>query len=122
MLVRPNPFGKTKCEGDKCSICNEEGNINCKQREVVYKIQCSECKGNNEGLYIGETARSVSERYNEHTTKYKNKDRSSPFYQHMLEKHEGEMKNIKLKVISKHSCDAMLRQVNEAERIRIEEP
>ena len=68
-LVKSNPFKNNNCERDSCGIC-ETHDINCKTREVVYRISCngSTADGNlcHGIFYEGETSRSVGERFNEH--------------------------------------------------------
>ena len=68
--------------------------------------------------YIGETARSVGERFDEHFKKYIGKQKSSVFYQHALECHQGNVHPLDVKVISQCTGDAMLRQVTEAVMIK----
>ena len=62
----------------------------------------------NDGLYVGETARSTGERVNEHLTKYEVKDKNSIFQKHIEEKHGGERQVVKVKVVSSFGNDAML--------------
>ena len=64
-------------------------------------------------MYVGETARSIGERVNEHLTKYQVKDKNSIFQKHIEEKHGGERQDVKVKVVSSCGNDAMLRQVTE---------
>ena len=115
-LAKSDPFRKTTCNQDKCKVCKINSKVNCKSRGVVYEMKCQGCngKGSNDGLYIGETARSVGERINEHLTKYEKKDKNSVFHKHVEEKHNGERQNVRLKVVSSCGNDAMLRQVTEA--------
>ena len=68
-IVRSNPFKQKSCERDTCDMC-ETNEINCKTREVVYRISCM---GTNkegqvcEGIdYDGDTSRSIGERFPEH--------------------------------------------------------
>ena len=50
--------------------------------------------------------------------KYVAKQPTSVFFQHMKESHRGEMLDLKLRILSKHRGDAMLRQITEAVNIR----
>ena len=68
----------------------------------------------NDGLNIGETARSIGERIGENLNRYEIKDKSSVFHKHIGEKHWGERQEVELKVASSCGNDAMLRQVTEA--------
>lgn len=83
----------------------------CKKRELVYCIECAECKG--EFKYVGETSRSLGERFLEH---FKNLDDSnSTFYDHKVNIHEGQDLKFKFNVniINSHTGDPMRRQVAE---------
>ena len=75
------------CNQDKCKVCKLDSNANCKGRGVVYQMKCQGCIGKrtNEGLYVGETARSVGGRIGEHLTKYEVKDKNSVFHKHVEE-------------------------------------
>ena len=59
-------------------MCKVYSSTNCNGRGVVYQIKCQGCTGSsiNDGLYFGETARSIGERVNEHLTKYQVKDKT----------------------------------------------
>ena len=120
ILAKSDPFRKTVCDQDKCKVCKLDLKANCKGRGVVYQMKCQGCIGKrtNDGLYVGETARSVGERIGEHLTKYEVNDKNSVFHKHVEEKHGGERQNVKLKVVSSCGNDAMLRQVTEAVLIK----
>ena len=59
-LVKSNPFKTNNCQRTSCELCNTDNKMNCKTRDVVYKISCAGV--NNEGKsceeidYIGETS------------------------------------------------------------------
>ena len=120
ILAKSDPFRKTVCDQDKCKVCKLDSKANCKGRCVVYQMKCQGCNGKrtNDGLYVGETARSVEERIGEHLTKYEVNDKNSVFHKYLEEKHGGERQNVKLKVVSSCGNDAMLRQVTEAVLIK----
>ena len=82
----------------------------------MYQIKCQGCTESsiNDGLYVGEMARSIGERVNEHLAKYEVKDKNSIFQKHIEEKHGGERQDVKVKVVSSCGNDTMLRQVTEA--------
>ena len=56
------------CQNPSCSLCDTGCRINCKSRKEVYKISCvgedELCKT---AVYVGETSRSVTERFDEHS-------------------------------------------------------
>ena len=97
-------------------MCKLDSSTNCKGSGVVYQIKCQGCTGSsiNDGLYVGETARSIGERVSEHQTKYQLKNKNSIFQKHIEEKHGGERQDVKVKVVSSCGNDAMLRQVTKA--------
>ena len=73
------------------------------------------------GLYIGETARSVGERFKEHIENYesevKSKYERSALYKHSIECHNGRKIKYELKIFTKCSKDPMKRQISESEYI-----
>ena len=116
-LVKSDPFSKNSCEDENCNICSSNPKINCKTREINYSVKCENFKECN-GKYSGETSRSIKERGDEHLEEYRQKKENSVFYQHMIEKHNGEMKLLKFDIDAKCRGDALLRQVTEAVLIR----
>ena len=91
MLTKSDPFRKGKCNQNKCKMCKLDSSINCKGSGVVYQIKCQGCTRSsiNDGLYVGETARSIGERVSERLTKYEVKDKNSIFQKLIEEKHWG---------------------------------
>ena len=87
----------------------------------MYNLKCQGCieKGIKDGLYVGETARSVDQRVNEHLIKYETKDKNSVFHKHVEEKHNSERQSILLEIASFCGNDAILRQVTEAVMIKL---
>ena len=56
------PFKRDEC--DQCAVCDVNENINCRTREVVYRVWCKDC--GKVKSYTGETCRSLAERFAEH--------------------------------------------------------
>ena len=112
-LCRSDPFRFLSCDNEKCHLCKIGSNVNCKSRELVYEMKCQGCQ-NEKGMYIGETARSIGERVNEHITGYENKSKNSVFHRHVVDEHQGIPQEIEIKVLASCRNDAMLRQVTEA--------
>ena len=56
----------------------------------MYRMKCIGCaeNGQREGMYIGETARSIGERASEHLVRYEQNEKNSVFYKRMLELHD----------------------------------
>ena len=116
VLSRSDPFQKDPCGKDTCKVCNVNPKINCRRRDVVYRMKCLGCAENDErdGTYIGETARSIGERASEHLVKYEQSEKNSVFHKHMLERHDSVPQDVNVEILAVCSGDAMLRQVTEA--------
>ena len=71
ILPRSDPFREDKCNQNKCKVSILNSKPNCKERGFVYQMKCQGCTGRNvsDGLYVGETARSIGERIGERLTK-----------------------------------------------------
>ena len=124
-LVRSNPFKEECCQNPSCSLCDTGSRVNCKSREVVYKITCAgedeRCK---KAIYIGETSRSVAERFEEHRKMLRSeRTRTKSFlYDHMQLVHNGDPPSLNVKVVASCPGDASMRQALEAVIIRKEDP
>ena len=129
-LVKSNPFKKNGCHQTTCKICSTGSEINCKTRETVYKISCEGVDENNEPCqdihYIGETSRSIGERFKEHVGLVESKNdkvrKTSFFYDHIREKHNSENPLIGVEILARCPFNASLRQTLEAVTIREEDP
>lgn len=120
-LVKSYPFKRITCNERKCAVCKIDPRINCKKRGVVYQIACGgvDSEGNScSATYIGESARSIAERIEEHVCAYDNKRETSVFAQHINEKHDGIHQDLKLSILATCPADAMLRQITEATYIK----
>ena len=127
---------RTPCMRQNCPICKYPEHLweNCFAHNIVYTATCSVCNpeileppGKNKGkgpssqkkqmkgLYIGETARSLCERANEHLDKARNISEDSMIVRHWLQEHAGDenMPQFFFKVISRHTSP-LSRQVEEA--------
>ena len=82
----------------------------------MYRMKCLGCTENDEreGTYIGETARTIGERANEHLVGYEQNEKSSVFYKHVLERHSSVPQDVNVEILAVCSGDAMLRQGTEA--------
>lgn len=101
--------------GDAC-ICEGKATV-CMVKGVVYQATCCACGP--KASYIGETARQLGVRAQEHNDKAMNFNMDSFMIDHWMNDHplDTVAPKFKFKVISKHS-DALGRQVNEAVVIR----
>ena len=80
MLVESNPWGDMVCGRNGCFICRgEKGGIkHCMKEEILYKITCEECKGQERQVeYWGETGRDGFARGGEHLKGCKEKDKEN---------------------------------------------
>ena len=130
-LVKSDPFKENGCHQMSCKVCSLGSGINCKTREVVYKIGCEGINKNNTRCidiikYEGETSRSMEERYGEHDYLYNHQNnelrKKSVFYDHVMEEHNGINPPLKLEILARCPGDAALRQAIESIRIREEKP
>ena len=64
-----------------CHTCQAGLHGQCHTKIVVYLITCTHCPANT-NTYIGETRRSIRERYMEHLRDFKNKTKNTPFGDH----------------------------------------
>jgi hypothetical protein len=126
-------LGKGNHCGRKCPPCDgsdSENRQNCKARNIVYETSCTICNPVDEtpsiqregkcreGVYIGETSRSLHERSLEHQRDGKSFSKKSHIAKHWMLAHPtiNEMPTFNFKTIQMHK-DCMSRQVGEAMRI-----
>ena len=129
-LVKSNPFKRSGCTKPTCDVCALDSGIDCKTREVVYRISCAGV--NQESIpcseidYEGETSRSIGERFQEHVYVMKNGRiqirKKSFLFDHMEEEHGGVAPPLKLEIVSRCPGDPGLRQATEAVSIRENKP
>ena len=82
------------------------------------------CKQRNKPVsYEGESARNAYIRGNEHWKLYKNKNKNSALYKHVLSEHKYEetKTSFELKIVGKFSS-ALSRQIEESIRLRDKDP
>ena len=110
------------CGDPKCLIGNTEKGGDCRKNEIVYAIQCKECKDQ----YYGETARNGHTRGIEHVEDAESmndeKREKSVLLRHINEKHEGKKVEFDMKVIRSYQHDPLARQCSEAVWIKSIEP
>ena len=115
-------------------MCSQPGDKkeDCVRRNVLYESECVECgqgedvtdntlerKGKEASLYVGETARSLFERSQEHWQAAEQKKEESHMVQHAMETHKGErLPMFKFKVVRSFRS-ALDRQIGEAIRIEM---
>ena len=121
LLTKSNPFKSSNCEDPSCPVCLRECGINCRSSDVVYQNYCEHhetCKG----IYDGETADKIKERFKEHIDDARLRPDTSAMQRHAVEQHNGEAVEFKVKILGSCPGDALLRQCMEAVAIRDENP
>ena len=68
-----------------------------------------------QSFYVGETSRSVGERFKEHVEKYEARSDCK-------DEHDGDLQKLDVGIACKRSSDAMLRQISEAVLIEKDDP
>ena len=81
----PCPAGKRPCNSCQAGLKGK-----CHTKNVVYLITCLLCSSSPPNSYIGETKRSVRERFNEHLRDAKNKTKNTPLGEHILKMHTSD--------------------------------
>ena len=129
-LVKSNPFKEKGCQKPSCSLCSTGSKVNCKSREVVYRISCAD--ENDQGVpcegitYVGETSRSLAERYDEHakmmTSGCEETKKRSFLYDHVQSVHGGNVPALEVSIVGSCKGDPSLRQALEAVTIRKHDP
>ena len=88
----------------------------CESENVNYLIECLDCKKKGKEVeYIGESARTMYDRGNEHLNDLLTENKGKPLWEHVKEEHEGEVRtsSFKMKLIKKNKS-ALQRQIREA--------
>ena len=71
---------------------------------------------------MGETARSLGERVEEHFREFRGRKCGSVLYQHAVEKHNGNLDRLDISILSRNRGDPTKRQLHEAVIISETEP
>ena len=115
-LQKSNPTATPGCTKDDCMGCREwkgKGG-KCHKGNVNYEIVCQLCPENRKSVYIGETARNLYTRTQEHEN---NKDEEGFMHRHMIEYHKGEESKFTARVTHSNK-ECLTRQVREGVLIR----
>ena len=122
MLVKKNPFAKTKCHEKWCPMCPEKYGkfkLPCNTNNTGYRWICRTCQQNKNlvKVYEGETSRSIRIRSLEHIKALEGKKSHSFLYKHQIMEHtDDENVEFGLEITGVYH-DALSRQANEAVRI-----
>ena len=101
--------------GDSCYSCKGDG-TRCTSKRVVYQGRCIKCKESGVAAnYIGETARQLGERVEEHLRKVDLYNKDSFIVQHWMDQHplDATHPEFEFSVLSTHK-DSLSRQIKEA--------
>ena len=117
LLVKSDFLKKGTC---KCMVCVAAGKQVCQVRDCVYEITCTAC----EQKYIGETSRSLGERFREHMKLLQRRSNASVLRKHLQQNHQDSSNAMgwKLKILARCPGDAALRQATEACYIQENKP
>ena len=121
LLTNSRPLDKPLCPRSNCYTCkNSSKTGTCMTSNTIYSITCNNCPKNSEGThpqYIGETGRSLHERFGEHFKNARNPccksyDNKS-MAKHFRNNHLGETPNLHLDILCKNN-KTLSRKINEA--------
>ena len=133
ILPNTNPWKGLDCMRADCYPCSQGGEKlqDCKKRNIVYESSCLECnpeeenksrKSNKlsgcEGIYVGESGRSLYERAGVHLADARGMSEDSHIIKHWATSHPEKKAapKFRMKVISSFQ-DALTRQISESVRI-----
>ena len=136
LLPNTNPWAAQECGRLNCytRTQGDENLEDCKARNILYESKCTLCNpedvkkknessrklGGVQGVYVGESARSIYERAGEHHGDMLTRQEDSHMIKHWLSSHQ-ELKSppkFKIKVVGRFQ-DSFTRQVSEAVRIEL---
>ena len=110
LLQRSNPFGVKDCNRDKCLLCCQGSNSDCRTRGCVYEYECLQCIR----IYRGQTGRSMYERGKEHLEAWEAADDECPLQRHANIYHEGGHFEAEVKIIARCYGKPSRRLITEA--------
>ena len=118
-LLQRSDVGKAaECQFDDCVICTS-GKKGCNLESVGYKVTCLQCAEDGvKAVVHGETGRCARVRCGEHRDLVRKKKGS--LWPHCRDVHNGEVPDFSYEVQSSFK-DVLLRQIDEANRIRAED-
>ena len=135
LLPNTNPWAGQPCGRTGCYTCGqgEEHIQDCKRRNILYESCCILCNpdgekkkekikemSRKEGVYVGESARSIFERAREHQADATSRKEDSHILKHWLTSHpeQSNPPDFRIEVVGSFQ-DALTRQVAEAVRIEL---
>ena len=136
LLPSTNPWGPPNCERADCVPCSQADikRLDCRKRNILYENRCELCNKDGkkeqekklkdgQGIYVGESSRSLYERAREHEADKLNKAEDSHQIKHWLTDHPELLSppKFRFKVIQTFK-DPLSRQLAEAVRIDLRGP
>ena len=133
LLPSTNPWGPSDCGREDCPVCSQEDEKpqSCKTRNILYESSCRICQvdgqqsgrmnnkvGDNRGVYVGESSRSMYEHGKEHVKDGKDRPEDSHQWKQWALEHpdlDGDPQ-FRFKIVATFS-DPLTRQLAEAVRI-----
>ena len=107
-----------QCHVDDCPVCSTSGSGKCSVESVGYKVTCLRCVDEGEPAVLhGETGRTARVRCSEHRDLLHK--RKGSLWPHCRDYHGGSVPEFSYEVVSSFR-DVLLRQIDEATRIRSE--
>ena len=116
LLVKKDP-NPEHCGRNTCLPCKSKVGA-CLRQGAVYKISCMTCKteGSRNTVYLGETARTMFDRGEEHIRAMNNMNEESPMVEHQLEAHQNQPMMFRMKPVM-YPKTALWHPANEANEI-----
>ena len=118
--AKADPFASKLCERPDCTVCrSEKSKGGCRHSNVGYQLVCGTCLDSEiEATYQGETSKSGYERGAQHAEGLAKKVEDNPLWKHAELVHEGDNATPFSMQITGRFQKAMIRQEDEAIRIR----
>ena len=118
--AKSDPFASKLCDRADCPVCTSTSSKGgCRHANVGYMLSCDNCKQSDiQATYQGETSKSAYERGNQHAEGLIKKLEENPLWKHAELYHEGDNQIPFSMEITGRFQKAMIRQEDEAIRIR----
>ena len=118
--AQSDPFASRTCNRTNCVVCSTpNSNGGCKQAGIGYQLSCNPCSDLDiESTYQGESSKSAFERGLQHAKGLIKKSNDNPIWKHSELHHQGDNKIPFTMSVTGRFAKPMVRQENEAIRIR----
>ena len=119
LLQRSDVKPEKSCNDPSCVVCLTSSRGQCRVENSGYSITCLLCEENGvTATYQGETGRCAKVRCGEHARDLRNKAPRSNLYDHVVERHAGDLNTkFKYEVVRVFHNDVLARQLEEGMRI-----